>query len=410
MLTRDRRGRWLAGVVLASALAAPASAQTTPEVFGYFSTRVEKSWNVPALIGDTIETDSPPKAFGHPFFAVMLRHEPADRVQVFVNLNGSTSGAVSVRNAWGEYRFSRAFSVRMGRIYRKFGLYNEVLDAVPSYYGIEPPETFDGDHLIISRTTTLMALGEVAVPRGRVEWSVATDNGEGSQLTGAVPVQGDLRVHLANSMLTLGASGYTSGGEVNSDVTVGSGSPKSGVLPWVAADSFKIWNAYAQATPKRFTLQAEVARASHRTRRDPEQVLEVVANAGINPAQRARFLVNPSGPEVPANVRVNGDYSVTTWYGRAGYLIDTRFATLGPYIQLDRYRNPETIANKLYGGDDEAGQSDDGIFVKFTTGIVIRPTPAVAAKLDGSVHRYRLNGRSVNYAELRFDVSFMFGL
>jgi hypothetical protein len=362
------------------------------------------------MVAGNVETESPPRQFAHPFFAVMLRHEPAERVQVFVNLNGSTSGAVSVRNAWGEYTFSRAFSVRMGRIYRKFGLYNEVLDAVPSYYGIEPPETFDSDHLIVSRTTTLMALGEVTVPRGRVEWSVATDNGEGSIVTGAVPVQGDLRLHLAGSKLTFGVSGYSSGGEMNSDVKVGGGSPKSGVLPWVARDSFKIWNGFVQATPNRFTLQAEVARASHRTQRDPAQVLDVVAKAGINANQRARFLLDPSAPAVVSNVRVAGDYAVTTWYGRAGYSLDTRFATLGPYLQWDHYRNPETIATKLYGGDDEAGQSDNGVFSKFTMGIVIRPTPAVAAKLDGSVHRYTLGGRRVNYAELRFDVSFMFGL
>jgi hypothetical protein len=402
--------RRIAGLVLATALATPAAAQTTPEVFGYFSSRVEKSWNVPSLVGGDIQTDSPPREFAHPFFAVMLRHEPSEKVQVFVNLNGSSSGDVSVRNAWGEYTFSRAFSVRIGRIYRKFGLYNEILDAVPSYYGIEPPETFDSDHLIISRTTTLMALGSVGTERGRLEWSVASDNGEGAAATGAVPVQGDVRMRLAGGKLTVGASGYTSGGEMNSDVAVGAGSPKSGVLPWVASDSFRIWNAFGQATPGRFTLQAEVARASHTTIRDPESVQTVVTQAGINDAQRARFLLDPAAPALLSNVRLSGDYTVTTWYGRAGYAIDTRFAMVGPYVQWDYYSNPETIAAKRYGGDDEAGQSDDGIFSKFTSGVVIRPTPGIAAKLDGSVHRYTLDGRRVNYAELRFDVSFMFGL
>jgi hypothetical protein len=100
MLTNDGR-LWVVGVMLISALAEPAAAQTTPEVFGYLSTRIEKSWEVPSLTGDSISTESPPKEFSYPFFAVMLRHEPANRVQVFLNLNGSTSGGVTVRNAWG---------------------------------------------------------------------------------------------------------------------------------------------------------------------------------------------------------------------------------------------------------------------------------------------------------------------
>ena len=165
-----------------------------------------------------------------------------------------------------------------------------------------------------------------------------------------------------------------------------------------------------QVTPGRFTFQAELTRARHKTVRDPAQVLTVLRLAGVNTRQRARFLLDPSGPESAANVRLVGDYPVQTWYGRAGYSFDTPLASLGPYLQWDHYCNPETIAAKRFGGDNEAGQSDDGAFTKLTAGIVIRPTPAVAAKLDGSLHRYLLGGRRVSYPELRFDVSFMFGL
>jgi hypothetical protein len=34
-------------------------------------------------------------------------------------------------------------NLRPGKIYRQFGLCDEILDAVPAYYGIEPPELFD---------------------------------------------------------------------------------------------------------------------------------------------------------------------------------------------------------------------------------------------------------------------------
>ena len=106
---------------------------------------------------------------------------------------------------------------------------------------------------------------------------------------------------------------------------------------------------------------------------------------------------------------MNDSYDVQTYYFRAGYSIETSFGELGPYVQWDWYRNAETIGNKTYGGDDEAGTADDGEFTKLTIGAVFRPVPQVAAKLDFSSHNYRLNATNVSYPEFRFDVSFIFG-
>jgi len=50
------------------------------------------------------------------------------------------------------------------------------------------------------------------------------------------------------------------------------------------------------------------------------------------------------------------------------------------------YSNPETIAKKKYGGDNEAGAADDGVFYKSTVGLVYRPAPEVAIKFDQSFH------------------------
>jgi hypothetical protein len=83
---------------------------------------------------------------------------------------------------------------------------------------------------------------------------------------------------------------------------------------------------------------------------------------------------------------------------------------IGPYLQWDWYSNPETIASKTFGGDNEAGVADDGVFNKGTLGMLYRPIPRVAVKLDGSVHHYTFMGQRVNYPELRFDVSYTFGL
>ncbi len=54
--------------------------------------------------------------------------------------------------------------------------------------------------------------------------------------------------------------------------------------------------------------------------------------------------------------------------------------------------------------------ADDGVFNKGTLGVMFRPIPRVAAKLDGRVHYYKFMGQDVSYPELRFDVSYTFGL
>jgi hypothetical protein len=70
--------------------------------------------------------------------------------------------------------------------------------------------------------------------------------------------------------------------------------------------------------------------------------------------------------------------------------------------------HPEAIQNKKYGGDDEAGLADDGIFWKPSAGLVYRPLPNVAIKFDGSYHTQQYMGKNVSYPELRLDFSFAF--
>lgn len=401
----------IAAVLGFVALATPAFAQQELQVYGYFATRLEKSWSVPTYTGTGIERESPPHEFGSPFFSLMTRHQINDRFSAYVNLNGSNSGALSIRNSWGEYSSSAALNVRVGRMYRKFGLYNEVLDAVPSYYGIEPPETFDSDHLIVSRTTLLMAFGTLPAGTGQLAWSLSTDNGEGRDIfEKAFPLAGDLNFTGPGGVVKIGASGYTSGGPANSDVDPGSGSPKSGILPWMERDHFTVMNGYAEIRHQRLTLQFEAARASHNAVRDAAAVVDLIDGAGPNEAQLARFLVDPSGAVDVANVRLDGDHEIQTWYARIGYSFDGRLGEFGPYAQWDYYSNPETIESKSFGGDAEAGAADDGKFHKATLGLVFRPVPQVAVKLDGSSHMYKLGGENVSYPELRFDVSYTFGL
>jgi hypothetical protein len=159
-------------------------------------------------------------------------------------------------------------------------------------------------------------------------------------------------------------------------------------------------------------LQFEYARASHDAVRDPDAVLQVLANSSPEQvSQMSRFLVDPNGSITdPDNIETQANYDVKVWYLRAGYSAYTSIGEIGPYFQWDWYSNPETVANKSLGGDNEAGVSDDGVFNKGTIGIMFRPIPVVAVKLDGSAHYYQFMGQSVSYPEIRFDVSYTVGL
>lgn len=386
------------------------SAQTV-SIYGYVATRYEKSFAVPEWNGTAIENHNQPAEFSYPFLNIMFQHPIDDHFKVFINLNGSKASVVDVRNCWGEYSPDDYFHVRLGKVYRKFGLYNEILDAVPTYYGIEPPEMFDSDHLMISRTTTLMLFGAVPLGPGKLHYAISTDNGEGSDISeNAIPLGFDLRYTFNGRDFVVGASGYTSGGTTNSDVALGAGSPKSGVLPWMAADSFFVFDGYASASIGALTLEFEYAQANHEALRNAASVLEVLDKADMNEAQRRRFLLNPSEAPTLANINTVGDYTVKTWYVRAGYSFETSAGEVGPYVQWDWYSNPETIASTKYGGDNEAGIADDGVFSKATVGILFRPIAQIALKLDGSSHMYKFHGEDVSYVEGRFDVSYTFGL
>ncbi len=378
-------------------------------IYGYFSTRFEKTFAEPSLESGRIVKQDAPAEFIYPFFNVLMQHQITNKFKAFVNLNGSGGSTIDLRNFWGEYSASSFINLRLGKTYRKFGLYNEILDAVPTYYGIEPPELFDSDHLMISRTTALMMYGSLNAGGGSLNYSVSTDNGEGSAIKNVIPLGYDLHYKFGGGDFTIGVSGYTSGGKTVSDTPLGSGAPNGGVLPWMAADEFSVFGGYVEGNFGALTVQAEYWNSPHDIQRDPALVVAMINGAAPNTSQLRRLLINPGLGATEANVRTVDDYDVKTWYFRAGYSAETRIGEIAPYVQWDYYSNPETIAKKTFGGDNEAGVADDGIFNKSTVGVVFRPIPQVAAKLDQSFHFYELNGAEVNYWEIRLDVSLLFG-
>jgi hypothetical protein len=386
---------------------AAASAQSTTHLYGYLSTRYEKVFSEPGYDsdGEPVRED-PPGEFSFPYFHIMMQHRANDHFKAYFNINGGGAETLDVRNMWVEYSAVDQFNARMGKIYRKFGLYNEILDAVPTYIGIEPPELFDNDHLIVSRTTNLMAYGRHDTGSGTFNYSVTTENGEG----GSFPLGFDARFGFHNDEITLGTSGFTSGGDMTSDVALGEGPPHNGVLPWMARDSFEVFGGFFELQSRHLILQAEYWRSSHDGERDPSTVVELVNSTVLNDRQLARFLTDPDGPVTEENVNIPASYVVETGYLRAGYSFETDNGEFVPYAQWDWYSNPETIAEKKYGGDNEAGIADDGRFHKGTVGLVYRPTPEIAIKLDGSTHVLKFDGQTISFPEIRFDVSYVWGL
>lgn len=385
-------------------------AQNTLDIFGYFSTRFEKTFDEPELENGKIVETSAPAEFTYPYLNIMFQQGIADHFKIYLNLNGANATNITVRNVWGEYSMNQNLNIRFGKVYRKFGLYNEILDAVPTYYGIEPPELFDKDHLMLTRETTLMIFGGFDLGPGTFNYSVTTDNGEGGPFESVIPVGWDLNYKLGQD-LTVGTSGFMSGDKAISDVGVGDGSPTNGVLPWMANDKFSIFGGYIEGQIGSLTLQGEFWTSTHNAERNPDAVLTLLKEGNLFDSQKERFLIDKNGSTTDnANIRTKVDYDIVTWYFRAGYSFETSFGEIAPYLQWDYYSNPEQIKKKSLGGDNEAGASEDGKFNKSTLGIIFRPIQEVAIKLDQSFHFYKLNGEDVKYNEIRFDVSYMFGL
>lgn len=379
-------------------------------IYGYLSWRLEKVFDELSIgpNGETVKEDAD-RELTTPSFNVMMQYEVNDKIRTFVNLDGDDAGEVTVANIWGEYSITPRMSLRLGKTYRRFGIYNEQLDAVPTYIGIEPPELFDGDHLLISRETLVMLHGWMPLGEGDLRWALTTDNGEGGPSNDTLPIGFDLRYEWGFGNYVIGTSGYSSNGETTSDVAVGEGSPNTGVLPWMSADEFYIVGAFGEAQWNNLQLQAAYWYADHDAVRDPEAIVTVINNASVNTAQLDRFLIDPAGAVAASNVDTNGEYSISTWYVRAGYSLLRESGEWVPYAQWDFYENEETIQDKTWGGDNEAGLADDGKFHKATVGLIYRPVPEVAFKFDASAHIQEFNGNTEMYPEIRIDASYIFG-
>jgi hypothetical protein len=395
-----------------SSLASMATPQKDINIFGYFSVNLENVWEAPLGVDASGKTtyENTPAEYSYPHFDLMLLSTPTDRIKIFVDIGYMDKDALELVNYFGEYSFSDALYVSAGKRLRQFGLFNEILQAVPTYLGIEPPELFDKDHLMLPRNTTFMIGGNLVKDKSSFRYSLDTSQGE--SVNGNIPLGWDFRWEYKN-IFTLGHSGYYSA-EKSSTRNIGEGSPRGGIKPWMDHDTYFLYGAFTQLELTKITLKAAFWISNHDAIRDPAKIVILAKNAGLNSSQMERFGLgdyNP-GDDVPQSAVITDiNYDVITFYIRFGYKIDLpkNYGELTPFIFWDYYKNPESIASKTYGGDGEAGLTDNGSFHKPTIGFVYRPNIHWAIKFDASSHLFTLNGKNEHYEEVRFDVSFFFG-
>jgi hypothetical protein len=385
-------------------------------LYGYINSNLQKTFSYPGIAADgTTRTANDPLEWSPVRnFHVYGKGNFTRKISYLFNLAGNED-LFEVRNAWGNFAFRDALQLRVGKMYRRFGLYNERLDQIPTFIGIEAPEMLDTDHLFLTRTTSFMVHGQFQNVKRIISYAVMSDNGEGGPRNAMIPVGWDLRYKSFTNSFIVGASGYTSSIDQTystSTVSLGEGSPKGGVLPWMTGDRFNVAGIFIEKKIGNILIQSEYYNASHQAMRDPESVLMIIQNANLNKAQRERFLMTnaeqPNEMITTDDVRRNVRYNVQTWYVRLGYNVQTSAGQFIPYLFLDWMSHPEAIQSKTFGGDDEAGLADDGIFWKPSAGLVYKPIANVAIKLDGSYHVQQYNGKTVSYPELRLDFSFAF--
>lgn len=390
--------------------ALPTYAKINTQAYGYIEGYLEKVEKSPSRTGGTSTTAGTSQRsknaheFDTPHVHVMVKGTSDKGYSAFLNLNASED-TVKTANAWFEGKIAGNYlKYRIGKLYRPFGLYNERLDAAPTYIGIEAPELFDGDHLLLTRTTNMMFHGETLIGANTLRYSLTTGNEE--RLGGETPIGGDVRYtyYGDNFEWIFGSSFYFSNTAAPSQ-SVGSGSPNGGVLNWMESDKFEVLGAYTEFSHEKWLVQFAYYQADHKAKRSGSK-LQSMDTAALTSRQIQR-LCNGNMSTCADSF---ANYKVKTWYIRLGHIMNTSLGEITPYVQWDSYENPETVADKKNGGDNEAGIADDGKFTKQTLGVVYRPDPVVAIKLDASNHSQKIDGETKNYGEVRGSFSYIWSL
>jgi len=174
-------------------------------LYGYINSNVQKTFDYPTRNEDGLvrRVSDPLEWTPIKNFHIYGKGNFSRRISYLFNLAGNED-LIEIRNAWGNFALKEALQVRVGKMYRKFGLYNERLDQIPTFIGIEAPEMLDSDHLFLTRTTSAMIHGEFTNSRRSISYAFMTDNGEGGPQKSIFPLGWDLRYKSFTKSLIVG--------------------------------------------------------------------------------------------------------------------------------------------------------------------------------------------------------------
>ncbi len=382
--------------------------------YGFINANVEQVFDAPQITeeGNRVFENGPINWSPVQNFHIYGSQNLSNKISIFFNLAHNGSEVLEIRNAYGNFLIKDFFQIRIGKMYRNFGLYNSKLDQIPTFIGIEPPELFDNDHLFLTRTTSFALHGAIPIRGNQISYFLSTENGEGGPRKSVIPLGWDFRFKSDDNNLIVGTSGFLSGGNVSPIINDLNPISEGGVLSWMQTDRFYVFGLFVEKKIGNILLQSEMYLSPHDAIRDATKTLDIVKNATISESQRKRFLSENSDKTnevlTESDIVKHTSYVAKTWYVRLGYDIQTRVGQFVPYVFFDYMSHPEIIQNKRFGGDNEAGVSDDGVFYKPSLGLLYRPQPEVAIKFDGSLHAQQVNGEMVAYPEIRLDFSFAF--
>lgn len=409
---------------------APAVADTsspiTGRLYGFIEERVNATFGEPngqtSATGRALRSDNE-LDMSLPGFHLMGQGSLYSRFRYYFNLTTSPKEDIDdptrdvglgLRNAWVEASlFGDYLNLRAGKLYRRFGLYNEILDTAPSFIGVELPVVFGVNRPMLTRTTNAMLHGKISFDESTISYAATVGKDEISPADDVFSPGFDVNYDY-DSLIVVGTSYYTTAGVGTPHLAPGEGSPAGAIAPWLASDRYQVYGGYARVTPGNFLLHAEAWFSPHVSTRDPARVLATAAGAeGFSDANRARMGVPLTSPTEGA-VITDARYTYSTINVRAAYTF-----TLGggadpveitPFVNWEYVRNTESIADENFGGDGEPGHSTRGIMLHNRVGCVVKPIPQVAIKTEATHAMYAFDNAWVSNAELWLSLSYQFEL
>jgi hypothetical protein len=399
------------------------TAQASPisgKLYGFIEERLEALGAEPN--GDTRADGTPSRSkpfvdLAIPSFHIMAQGSLFSRYRYYFNLSAPDAEdptfdtPIFVRNVWLETSiFGDYLKVRAGKLYRRFGLYNEILDTIPSFLGIETPVSISGDRPMLTRTTNLMLHGKASAGESTISYAVTAGKDEVSVDDNVFSPGFDLNYDWSSTLL-IGTSYYHTAGTVVTDVELGSGGPPGGTAPWMARDRYQVYGGYARLALGSFLIQAEGWISPHHAVRDPERVLALAANArNFSNVNRVRMGISGSPPTAD-QVITDADYTYQTFDVRAAYTFEVgEEGEITPYANFEYIKNVESISDKKFGGDGEAGESPRGLAMHARVGAVIKPVPLVAFKAETTIAFYDYGTQFLWNPELFFSLSYQWEL